>query len=195
MEGDASTVAGGDAPGIADSDEPAQEAAAEPIVAVKPDKPGYSYWEDESAESTGPLTVEIDLSDQTAHFYRGGVKVGQSRVSTGKPGRETPTGTFTILEKAATKTSNIYGRIVDDYDVVVSTDADARDVPPPANCKFVGARMPYWLRLTYSGVGMHAGIIPEPGTASSHGCIRVPMDLAEHLYKNAKLGTKVSIVP
>ncbi|MEZ5325419.1 MAG: L,D-transpeptidase family protein [Verrucomicrobiales bacterium] len=189
----------GDSPPATDLPVPDEESASgtieEATVDVKQDKPGYSYW-DESADDGGePVSVEVDLSDQTAHFYRGGVKVGQSRVSTGKSGRETPTGTFTILEKAETKNSNLYGRIVDEFETVILADADVRDDDVPPNCKFVGARMPYWLRLTNSGVGMHAGIIPEPGTASSHGCIRLPLDMAEHLYRAAELGTKVTVVP
>lgn len=179
----------------ASTNEEAPDVGSEPIIEVKADEPGFSYWDVEAAPAAADLAVRIDLSEQAAHFYRGDKKVGQSRVSTGKPGRETPTGTFSVLEKRETKRSNLYGRLVDEHGVVILEDADARNSAIPENCRFVGARMPYWLRLTYSGVGMHAGIIPEPGTASSHGCIRLPMEFAEKLYRNAEVGTQVTVVP
>ena len=58
----------------------------------------YSYWADQSAEA--PLRVTINLSEQTAFFYRGNTKVGKSRVATGRSGHSTPTGSFTIMERS-----------------------------------------------------------------------------------------------
>jgi lipoprotein-anchoring transpeptidase ErfK/SrfK len=61
-----------------------------------------SYWADQSAGA--PLRVTIDLSEQTAFFYRGDTKVGQSRVATGRSGYSTPTGSFTIMVKGRRET-------------------------------------------------------------------------------------------
>ena len=71
----------------------------------------YSYWSDQ--EDSAPLTVRIDLSEQTANFYRNGTKIGRSRVATGRTGHSTSTESFTIMEKVAGKRSNLYGRIFD----------------------------------------------------------------------------------
>ena len=152
----------------------------------------YSYWADASAES--PLHVKIDLSEQTAYFFRGDRKVGQSRVATGKYGHSTPTGSFTIMEKVANKRSNLYGRIYDSNGNVVVSDADTRKHSVPRGGKFVGAPMPYWMRLTGYGIGMHVGAIPNPGRPASHGCVRMPRHMARTLFEKAPTGTQVTIV-
>ena len=54
--------------------------------------------------------------------------------------------------------------------------------------------MPYYLRITYDGVGLHAGPIPRPGHPASHGCIRLPAKMAPVLFEHVGVGTKVSIV-
>ncbi len=47
--------------------------------------------------------------------------------------------------------------------------------------------MKFFLRLTPQGVGMHAGILP--GYPASHGCIRLPTDMARIIY--SKVGSRV----
>lgn len=153
---------------------------------------GYSYWSDRPAEE--PLHVRVDLSEQTAYFFRGDEKVGRSRVATGRVGHATPTGSFAISEKVVGKRSTIYGRIYDASGNVVVRDADIRRHSVPTGGRFVGAPMPYWMRLTSSGIGMHVGPIPNPGAPASHGCIRMPQEMARTLYEKAPKGTKVTIV-
>jgi lipoprotein-anchoring transpeptidase ErfK/SrfK len=153
----------------------------------------HSYWSDQ--QPAEPLRVRIDLSDQTASFYRGGAKVGQSRVATGLAGHSTPTGSFSILEKKANKRSNLYGMIFNAQGGVVVSEADTRRHAVPSGCRFIGAPMPYWMRLTSGGVGMHVGAIPNPGSPASHGCIRMPEEMARTLFENAPVGTRVTIVP
>jgi hypothetical protein len=67
-----------------------------------------------------------------------------------------------------------------------------RDRIPPGG-RFVGAKMPYFMRLTYDGVGLHAGPIPVPGSPASHGCIRMPHEVAPLLYRHVALGTPVTV--
>lgn len=158
-----------------------------------PGEGGYSYWSD--PQPSAPLSVRIDLSEQTAYFYRAGVKVGQSRVATGKAGHSTPTGSFTVLEKVANKRSNLYGRIYDARGNVVVSDADTRIHNVPAGGRYVGAPMPYWMRLTGYGIGMHVGPIPNPGQPASHGCVRMPTEMARTLFEKVTVGTSVTIEP
>lgn len=182
---------------------PSHEMALRQAVPPRDDRPvdgsslagesGYSYFTDAQAEAA--LRVRIDLSEQTAIFYRGGVKVGQSRVATGRSGHSTPTGSFTISEKVADKRSNLYGRIYDAQGNVVVSDADRRRHSVPRGGRFVGAPMPYWMRLTSYGIGMHVGPIPNPGSPASHGCVRMPAEMARVLFAKAPVGTMVSIVP
>ena len=153
---------------------------------------GYSYWDDHGGD--GSLRVQIDLSEQTAYFFRGETQIGRSRVATGLARYRTPRGSFTIIEKKVNKRSNLYGVIEDASGNIIKDDADSRRDAIPPGGRFVGASMPNWMRLTRGGVGMHHGPIPHPGRPASHGCIRLPQHIAETLFANAPLGTPVKIV-
>lgn len=167
------------------------DSPASPTPRPQSSESEYSYWSDQSSDA--PLRVRIDLSEQTAYFYRGERKVGQSRVATGRSGHSTPTGSFTILEKVAHKRSSLYGRIYDADGNLVEGDADTRQHSVPEGGRYVGAPMPYWMRLTSSGIGMHVGPIPNPGRPASHGCVRMPREMARTLFTHAPVGTRVVI--
>lgn len=153
----------------------------------------FSYWKGDGVN--GKSTITIDLSDQAAYFYKGGILVGRSRVASGKSGFATPTGSFKILEKKKNKESNLYGRMYDASGNVVNRDADIRTDTIPEGGRFDGADMPYWMRLTGSGIGMHAGPIPNPGRPASHGCVRLPRKMAIHFFEEVNVGTPVKVVP
>jgi lipoprotein-anchoring transpeptidase ErfK/SrfK len=53
--------------------------------------------------------------------------------------------------------------------------------------------MKWFCRLTWNGVGMHVGILP--GYPASHGCVRLPADIAPLIYQKVKIGTPVTIEP
>lgn len=150
----------------------------------------YEWYDDQSA---GPLKIRINLSEQRAIYTRGGREIGWSYVATGKEGHGTPSGTYRISEKIVDKYSNRYGWIEDEYGNVVNPDATPSTKRGPGE-RYVPAPMPYWMRLTSHGIGMHAGIIPQPGEAASHGCIRLPKELAPALFNAVSVGTSVSIV-
>jgi lipoprotein-anchoring transpeptidase ErfK/SrfK len=97
------------------------------------------------------------------------------------------------LEKQAVKSSNKYGSVVNSSGNIVKSNATAGVHSVPAGGRFVGAPMPYWMRLTSYGVGMHAGPIPNPGSPASHGCIRLPPEMAETLFSVVEVGTPVTI--
>ncbi len=151
-----------------------------------------TFWK--NLPGDGPFRVEIDLSDQQASFYKGTVLVGKSWVATGKSGHTTPTGSFRITEKTVDKRSNLYGQIFGPDGEVVNESASSRKDPVPAGGKFVGAPMPYWMRLTSYGIGMHVGAIPNPGSPASHGCIRMPEAIARLVFASSRVGTSVKIV-
>ena len=52
------------------------------------------------------------------------------------------------------------------------------------------SNMPYFMRI-HGGIGMHAGYLP--GYPASHGCIRLPKEMAVHFFENAKVGTPVTV--
>lgn len=142
----------------------------------------------------GKFKIKIDLTQQRAFYYRGNQEVGWSYVATGKEGHGTPAGNYSISEKVVDKYSNIYGVIEDEFGNEIDGDARVGRERIPAGCRFVPAPMPYWMRLTSYGIGMHAGKIPQPGEPASHGCIRLPREMAEIVYENAPPGTPVKIV-
>ena len=125
-------------------------------------KPGEFVWVPEVAPE-GPMLLIVNLKSQRAVLYRNGVPIGATTVSTGRPGRDTPTGIFTILQKE-----------VEHY-----------------SSKYDNAPMPFMERLTWQGVALHAGHLP--GYPASHGCIRMPADFAKLLYGSTKLGMTVVI--
>lgn len=158
-------------------------------VPVRAQRVMYEWFDD---GGPGQVEVRIDLGEQKAFYTRGGRPIGWSYVATGLPGHSTPTGSFRITEKVIDKYSTAYGWIEDEFGNVVEGDATP-GTPVPAGCIYVPAPMPYWMRLTNYGIGMHAGLIPNPGEPASHGCIRLPKPFAPKLYDAVKLGTPVRI--
>jgi hypothetical protein len=124
--------------------------------------PSSFTWHPERSPS-GALLVTVDLKSQKAAVYRNGIEIGTCLVSTGKPGHETPTGTFHILEKDADHHSSTYNN----------------------------ASMPYQERLTWGGVALHAGGLP--GYPSSHGCIHLPYEFSKDLFEITSMGGTVVI--
>jgi lipoprotein-anchoring transpeptidase ErfK/SrfK len=140
-------------------------------------------------------TVLISLSKQRAYLkIRGTDDVYiDTPISSGKAGHSTPTGNFSISEKDPDHRSSIYGDYVDSSGRVVRGGISSRADSAPAGTRFLGAPMKWFCRLTSGGVGMHVGILP--GYPASHGCIRLPADIAPLIYQKVKIGTPVSVVP
>jgi lipoprotein-anchoring transpeptidase ErfK/SrfK len=122
---------------------------APPVPAVM--APGDYDWNPERSLA-GDVVIVVSLPQQLVHVYRGGVRIGESTISTGRPGHDTPTGVFTILQKQKMHRSTLYD-----------------DAP-----------MPFMQRLTWDGIALHAGRLP--GYPASHGCVRLPAAFAEALY-------------
>ncbi|PPD01382.1 MAG: L,D-transpeptidase [Hyphomicrobium sp.] len=115
------------------------------------------------ADNSGPHLVLISLRKQRLKVYNASGEITSSRISSGKPGFDTPTGVFSILEKKQHHVSNIYA----------------------------GAAMPFMQRLTWSGIAMHAGQVP--GYRASHGCIRLPYSFSKSLFGLTKHGARVIV--
>ncbi len=149
-----------------------------------------SYWDGDDVG--GAPSIVINLSKQTASFYKGGKLVGVSAVSSGREEFATPAGTYKIIQKNIDHKSNLYGEYVDASGTVVQKDVDVKKDPCPPGARFAGAPMPYFMRLTNTGVGMHQGFLP--GVPDSHGCIRMPEKMVKIYWANAPLGTPVSVI-
>lgn len=135
------------------------------------------------------LVISIPL--QRGFLMNGEEVVIDYPVSTGRSSHPTPKGEYKILEKEAEKRSNAYGKIYDAEGNVVNSDADSRKDEIPEGGKFLGASMPYWMRLTWDGVGHHIGRVPR--YPASHACIRGPRSVMPTVFRKVKLGTTVIV--
>jgi lipoprotein-anchoring transpeptidase ErfK/SrfK len=113
----------------------------------------------------GPLIISISIAQQKLRLYDSNGLFAEAPVSTGMPGHPTPMGVFSVIQKQKLHHSNIYS----------------------------GAPMPFMQRITWSGVAMHAGVLP--GHPASHGCIRMPMAFAVKLYNWTRMGARVIVTP
>jgi lipoprotein-anchoring transpeptidase ErfK/SrfK len=107
----------------------------------------------------GPLEIIISIKDQRISVYDNGLLIERSSVSTGVPSHPTPLGVFSVISKKRWHRSNIYS----------------------------AAPMPYMQRITWSGIALHAGVLP--GYPASHGCIRLTDTfavLASHKARHAR---------
>jgi lipoprotein-anchoring transpeptidase ErfK/SrfK len=138
---------------------------------------------------SGKVAILIDLSDQHAYLYSAGEVVLTAPVSTGREGYNTPAGRYRVIEKDLNHRSSIYGAYEQNGQIVME-NVDLRKDRCPRGARFVGAPMPYFLRIV-GGIGLHAGYLP--GYPASHGCIRMPGSKAERFYAAARVGTPVTI--
>ncbi len=111
----------------------------------------------------GPLILAISIADQRLKVYDAGVPIAEAPLSTGTKGHPTPTGVFSVIQKHKWHRSNIYS----------------------------GAPMPYMQRITWSGVALHAGVLP--GYPASPGCIRMPHEFAVRLWGMTRIGARVIV--
>ena len=147
-----------------------------------------AYWEPDGAK--GPPKIVANLTEQRAYFYKGKKVVGISSISTGRKSFETPPGRYSVIEKDEHHASSEYGDYVADDGRVVKENVDARKDSRPPGTHFVGAKMPFFMRFR-GGYGMHAGFVPR--YRASHGCIRMPAEMAKHFFDAADSGTQVIV--
>jgi hypothetical protein len=149
-----------------------------------------SYWDGDGVQ--GAPSIVINLTEQTASFYKGGKLVGVSAISSGREGHESPVGNFKIKDKDIDHASNLYGDYVDAVTgVVVKKNVGVKVDPCPPGAVFKGAPMPYFMQFA-PGVGMHQGFLP--GVPDSHGCIRMPENMAKIFFANVQKGTPVTVI-
>jgi len=166
--------------------QPATGAPSHPAPAIPDD---ISYWDGEG--STGSPLIKINRSQQKAFFYKNGILVGVSRISSGKEDHATPPGKYKIIEKDLNHKSTVYGCFKDKASgQMLNDNVDIRVDKIPPGAIYYPAPMPNFMRIT-GGVGMHTGYLP--GYAASHGCIRMPHQMAEKFFANVVVGTPVII--
>lgn len=135
--------------------------------------------------------VVVSIARQRIYLLMENEVVIDSPISTGRKGHPTPPGNFRITVKELNHFSNIYGNYVDRDNRVVRSGISAQIDSAPSGTHFMGAPMKYFMRLTDGGIGMHIGILP--GYPASHGCVRLPAEIAPLLYARVKVGTAVRV--
>jgi len=169
--------------------ETAQKAAADAArTAAAALHPTPSFWN--AGGVKGSPKIVVHLTDQRAYFYKGKTVVGESNISTGRKGYETPPGRYRVIQKDENHVSSEYGDFVGEEGQVVKANVAAHKDHAPPGTQFVGAKMPFFLRFT-RGYGMHAGFVPR--YRASHGCIRMPAEMAKHFFDAAELDTPVIV--
>jgi lipoprotein-anchoring transpeptidase ErfK/SrfK len=133
--------------------------------------------------------IVVKLSEQRAYLYHRKELVAVSPISSGREGKNTPTGRFSVIEKDIDHRSSLYGNYVRNGRVV-KENVDIRKGGRPPGTTFEGAPMPYFLRFS-GACGLHAGNVP--GYPASSGCVRLPKRQAKRFYEVVRLGTPVIV--
>ena len=144
---------------------PAPVAQPHKPKARRPSAKAGAAVKETNAKPQGPLIIAVSIDQQKVRIYDTNGLFAESPVSTGMKGHSTPMGVFSVIQKHKMHRSNIYS----------------------------GAPMPYMQRITWSGVAMHAGVLP--GYPASHGCIRMPMAFAVKMWNWTRMGARVIVTP
>jgi lipoprotein-anchoring transpeptidase ErfK/SrfK len=166
-----------------------QKKASELIRKQEPPKVHPRVLEKATPEN---VSISISLGKQRAFFFVGEEIAIDTPISSGKRAGMTPKGTFKITQKNKDHRSNIYGDFVSARTgKVVRSGVSTKIDSAPSGTIYRGAPMRWFMRLTDTGIGMHTGILP--GYPASHGCVRLPDEIARLFFENAPSGTVVTI--
>jgi hypothetical protein len=146
-------------------------APGRPVFAQEVTDPGPGRWQ------TGWNEVVVSLGAQRLWAYEGEQTVLATWVSTGTaetPEVATPVGQFRVLVKLPLETmiGTVNGELYEVEDV------------------------PYVMYFTNEGHALHGTYWHSNfGAPMSHGCVNLPMDVAEWMYRWAPEGTAVTVIP
>ena len=146
--------------------------------------------------------VIVDVSDQRARLLVDEKIAVDSPCTTGakrkfEPNtkiyrdKRTPLGSFKITEKIRDKRSSIFGKYYKGSRCVYTGDK-RKYRGSKKGLRYQGASLGNWMRLTSSGIGLHASkyVKRYPGT---NGCIRLPYHVSKTIFKHVNKGTPVSV--
>lgn len=133
--------------------------------------------------------IVVSLKSQKATLYHHGKVVAIAPISSGREGKGTPVGRYSVIQKSPKHRSSLYGNYVMNGKIV-KENVDNRKTPRPSGSKFEGVPMPYFLRFT-GAYGLHAGNVP--GYPASSGCVRLPQRHAKRFFDAVKIGTPVVV--
>lgn len=170
-----------------------QKKASSLISKQEPPKVNPRLLEQATPEN---IAITISLGKQRAYFLVGGEIAVDTPISSGKRAGMTPKGSFNVVEKDADHRSSLYGDFVNPRSgKTVRAGVSTRIDSAPGGTVYRGASMRWFMRLGDSSghraEGLHTGILP--GYPASHGCVRLPDDIAKLIYEKAVVGMPVTI--
>ncbi len=137
---------------------------------------GNTAYNGPGPQQGGVKEIVVSISAQSLWAYENGALVLSTLVSTGTgevPQTVTPIGYFSVHLKYVTQTMS--GTISDE-------NYEVKDVP-------------WVMYFDYQGNAIHGTYWHSNfGTPMSHGCVNLPLDIAEFLYQWAPEGTPVTVV-
>ncbi|MBW4538113.1 MAG: L,D-transpeptidase [Myxacorys chilensis ATA2-1-KO14] len=149
------------------------ESLAEPLTTQSATTPS-------TKAATLPIRLEIQLKQRRVTLYQGETKVKSYPIAVGRPGWETPKGSYKVQQRIEKPTwvHPLTGEVVKGGD--------------PENP--LGK---YWLGFWTDGknwIGFHGTPTPKSvGTAASHGCIRMYNKDISELFAKIPIGTEVTV--
>jgi lipoprotein-anchoring transpeptidase ErfK/SrfK len=125
--------------------------------------------------SAKPLWIDVSIANQNVTVYDANNKVIESYIcSTGSPGYDTPTGTFTVYNRGKSFFSQKYHE-GGYYWVAFYEDYYFHSVPFDKNGQIIPS------------------VAKALGTEDSHGCVHLSIPNSEWIYDNIPNGTKVVV--
>lgn len=131
------------------------------------------------------INVKVSLNNKAVYVFEGTEPRFVAAVTIGKPGDDTPIGSFKAFNKLPRKRSNTYGFFVKGDEIIPGERSRM-----PSGYHYVGYPMPWWVEFK-SGYGFHAGAVwPMPRT---HGCLRLHRTVAKDFFELVNAGTPIQI--
>ncbi len=134
------------------------------------------------------VRVKVSLENQALYVLEEDRVLLVSAIGVGRADKPTPVGNFRVTHKDATRRNRTYGFWVNDStgQIVSGTSSNS----PGPGWRFRGYPMPYWVEWM-PAYGLHEGFVHL--TPRSHGCIRIPKNVAPKFFALVKVGTPLSI--
>jgi len=152
------------------------------LPAIDPGKIKPQYQEQPIAPQEQSLRLVIQLSRRRVTVYRGSTAVKSYSIAVGKPGWETPKGTYKVQQMFRNPTWI--------HPLQKGITIAGGDPENPLGRFWIG----FWTDgknwIGFHGTPNQASV----GSAASHGCIRMYNKDIEELFSKVSLGTEVKVV-
>lgn len=163
--------------------EPVAVAAASPLPSAQL-QPGL---EEILSDSLHPVALVhqtellVDLSDRQLLLYQDGMLQSRFEIAVGKPGWETPSGTFSVINMRKDPV----------WQNPITREVVTNPAENPLGSRWIG----FWTDGTHQ-IGFHGTNQTELiGQAVSHGCVRMRDADVQALFEQVAVGTPVIVQP